>query len=386
VGFRLISRAHFWHGHPTFRSSLLHWRLRLILVVDYCRGSVDLWTLVDFWWSLWADAPFGSLCLWTPEVFDFACLLAGLGRLALSRLSTCFASFLHLLSSHFPTRFGLAFESLGHWPAWCFDLFRASTRFVFRLAFRLFGLRLVCSHCLWLWALAVNSLGTLIPALWVQLLPLGFSVGRCILVRHSGTSGRVIVYEDFGSGRVTPLFKGRCSADDLSPLFRIVAQFCIHRLHWFGWGDRQSWGPVELLRDQSERISVVRCGFIESSVVQKQQQSAVLLSLFPRCCRYTQYAWFLTAGLPCHFLWRSSYAPRARIHLPHEFALHAVIGALRELAYLAAYVHIVLVSHEDTTDLDIVISLYCELLILCWDATPIICYHLHVNYVCSYSR
>jgi hypothetical protein len=76
-----------------------------------------------------------------------------------------------------------------------------------------------------------SSLGTLIPALWVHLLPLGFSVGKCILVRHSGTSGRVIVYEDFGSGRVIPLFKGRCSADDLSSLIGIVARFFTRRLY-----------------------------------------------------------------------------------------------------------------------------------------------------------
>jgi len=214
VGLRLIGRAHFWHGHPPFWSSLLRRRLRLILVVNYRRGSEDLWTSVDFGWSLLTDVSFGSLRLWTSEVFDFAWLLAGLGRLALSHFSTCFVSFLDLLSSHFPTRFGLAVDSLGYWPAWCFDLFRALTRFVFRLAFRLFGLRLVCSRCLWLWGLAVNSLGTLIPAFWVQWLPLGFSVGKCILVRHSGTSSRVVVYEDFGFGRVIPLFKGRCSADD----------------------------------------------------------------------------------------------------------------------------------------------------------------------------
>jgi len=300
--------------------------------------------------------------------------------------STCFVSFLYLLTSHFPTRFGLAFDSLGHWPAWCFDLYRALTRFVFRLVFHLFGLRLVCSRCLWLWALAVNSLGMLIPALWVQLLPLGFSVGKCILVRHSSTSGRVVVYGDFGSSRVIPLLKGRCSANDLSPRFGIVAQFCTRRLHWFGWGDTHSWGPVEHLQDQCQRILVLRRGCIESSVVHTEPQCAVLPWLFPRFRRSTQFVWFLTAGSPCHFPPCSSYAPRARIALPHEFALHAVIGAVRELAYLAAYVHIVLVSHEDRTNLDIVKSLYCEILILCWDATPIICYHLHVNYVCSYSR
>jgi len=75
------------------------------------------------------------------------------------------------------------------------------------------------------WALAVNPLGgliifrmlgvyddssgTLIPALRV---PLDFYVVKCTLVLHSSTSGRVI-----------PLFKGRCSADDLSPLIAVVA-------------------------------------------------------------------------------------------------------------------------------------------------------------------
>jgi len=63
-----------------------------------------------------------------------------------------------------------------------------------------------------------SSLGTFILALWVHLSLLDFSVVKCILVVYSGTSGRVIVYEDFGSYRVNPLFAGRCSANDLSPL------------------------------------------------------------------------------------------------------------------------------------------------------------------------
>jgi len=37
-----------------------------------------------------------------------------------------------------------------------------------------------------------SLLGVLIPALWV---PLEFAVIECTLVHHSGTSGRVIVYE-----------------------------------------------------------------------------------------------------------------------------------------------------------------------------------------------
>ena len=63
----------------------------------------------------------------------------------------------------------------------------------------------------------VDSSGTLISARWVHPSPLDFSVVKCTLVFHSGISGRVIVYEDFGSCRVIPLFQGRCSADDLSP-------------------------------------------------------------------------------------------------------------------------------------------------------------------------
>ena len=80
----------------------------------------------------------------------------------------------------------------------------------------------------------VDSSGTLIPALWVYLSPLSecrwTSLSLCALCLHSGTSDRVIVHEDFGSGRVIPPFKGRCSADDLSPLIGIVAQFCTRRL------------------------------------------------------------------------------------------------------------------------------------------------------------
>jgi hypothetical protein len=64
--------------------------------------------------------------------------------------------------------------------------------------------------------------------------------------------------------------------------------------------------------------------------------------------------WFLTAQYPVIVLSPSFYAPRAIIAPPHEFPLDAVRGAVREFAYLAAYVHIVLLSHEDTTILDIV--------------------------------
>jgi len=65
----------------------------------------------------------------------------------------------------------------------------------------------------------VDSSGTLIPALWVHLSPLDFSVVKCTLVLHSGISGRVI-----------PLFERHCSADDLSPLIGIVALFRTRRL------------------------------------------------------------------------------------------------------------------------------------------------------------
>ena len=58
----------------------------------------------------------------------------------------------------------------------------------------------------------VDSSGMLIPALWVHLSPLDFSVVKCTLVLYSGTSGRVI-----------PLFKRRCSADDLSPPIGVLA-------------------------------------------------------------------------------------------------------------------------------------------------------------------
>ena len=57
----------------------------------------------------------------------------------------------------------------------------------------------------------VDSSGTLILALWVHLSPLDFSVVKCILVLNSGTSGRVI-----------PLFKCHCIADELSPVFGLV--------------------------------------------------------------------------------------------------------------------------------------------------------------------
>ena len=131
--------------------------------------------------------------------------------LASSHFSTCF----HVI---FCTCFGLIFPLA---LAFLFDLLHGSTCFVFRLA-SCFDL-----HCVdlstTLRAFAVNSpggliifrmlgayvdssVGTLIPALWVHLLPLDFCVVKCILILHSGTSGSVI-----------PLFKRRCSADDLSP-------------------------------------------------------------------------------------------------------------------------------------------------------------------------
>ena len=98
---------------------------------------------IDIWWSLLAHTLFGMLCLWTSEVFDFACLLAWL------------VSFFPLLC-HFCD---------SHWLLTCF---------VFRLAFNLFGPHLVSSHCLCLWALAVNSLGGLI-IIWM----LGAYVDSC---------------------------------------------------------------------------------------------------------------------------------------------------------------------------------------------------------------
>jgi len=166
---------------------------------------------VDIWWSLLTDASFGSLRLWISEVFNFACLLA------------CFVPIFHLLCPFFDSLWVL-------------------THFMFRLGYRLFGLRVVSSRCLWLCALVVNSLsgliifwmlgsyidssvGTLIPVLWV---PLGFSVIKCTLVLHSGTSGRVI-----------PLFKHHCCANDLCPLIGVVARqngtLCIRQPSWHDW-------------------------------------------------------------------------------------------------------------------------------------------------------
>jgi hypothetical protein len=112
-----------------------------------------------------------------------------------------------------------------------------STCFLFRLA--------SCCDLLWLdlstslRALAVNSLGglitfrllgayvdssgTLISARWVHSSLRDFSVVKSTLVRHSGASGRVIVYEDFGYCGVIHLFKHRCSTDDVFPLIGVVA-------------------------------------------------------------------------------------------------------------------------------------------------------------------
>jgi len=96
--------------------------------------------------------------------------------------------------------------------------------------------------------------------------------------------------------------------------------------------------------------------------------------LFPRFRRSKQYMSFLTAGLPCHFLSRSSYIPRAKIALPHQHPLDATKGAVRELLYLCCigpHSPCIPRGHDNSCD--------CEILILCCDVTPIICYHLHVN-------
>jgi hypothetical protein len=163
---------------------------------------------------------FGSLRLWISEVFDFACLLAGLGQLRLLRLifTLAFVSFFHLLWPFLLTC--LVFRL-----AWCFDLLGVSTCLVFQLASCCDLLRLDLSTSLR--ALAVSSLGGLIifrmlgafvdssgthiTAHWVHPSPLDFSVVKGTLVLHSGASGRVIVYEDYTSCRVIPLSRSlRC--------------------------------------------------------------------------------------------------------------------------------------------------------------------------------
>ena len=130
-----------------------------------------------------------------------------------------------------------------------------------------------------------SLLGTLIPALWV---PLDFSVVKCTLVLHSGTSGRVMVYEDLGSGRVIPFFKGRCSADNLSPLIGIVAweygSWCVRQTKQQDWvlklpvpRAKRGFILVPFLDlDWVIGIPAVR-GVIESLVVHTQPQSAFLL-------------------------------------------------------------------------------------------------------------
>ena len=155
--------------------------------------------------------------------------------LASSHFSTCF----HVI---FCTCFRLIFPLA---LAFLFDLLRGSTCFVFRLAscfdlhcvdlsmnLRALAVNSLCGLIIFrmLGAYVDSSLDTLIPALWVHSLPLDFCVVKCILILHSGTSGRVIVYGDFVSGRVIPLLKGRCSADDLSLLIGIVARFRTRRL------------------------------------------------------------------------------------------------------------------------------------------------------------
>jgi len=133
----------------------------------------------------------------------------------------------------------------------------------------------------------------LIPALWV---PLVLSVVKCSLVLHSGTSGRVIVYEDLGCYRVIHLFTGRCSTDNMFPLIGIVAWYygswCVRRPKRQDWvlelpllGAKRGFIVVPfLVFDWVIGIHVVR-GFIGSSVVHTQPQSAVPHRKWGRCCR-----------------------------------------------------------------------------------------------------
>ena len=178
------------------------------------------------------------------------------------------------------------------------------TCFVFRLAFRLFGLCLVCSRCLCLWALAVISLGgliifrmlgayvdsspgTLIPALcvhyrrWTSLSlsalwsfipapPVGSSYVSISVPVGSSLSLKVVALPTICSNWC-------CS--------RCKTRFCTRRLH-----------P----RDQWERISVLHRGFIESSVVHTASQSLVLLRISDRRCRRRCLS-FPALGLTCSF-------------------------------------------------------------------------------------
>lgn len=60
-------------------------------------------------------------------------------------------------------------------------------------------------------ACVADSLSMLLPTLWM---PVDFTVVKCTLVLHSGTSGSVIIFECVGSGMLIPLCKSRCFADD----------------------------------------------------------------------------------------------------------------------------------------------------------------------------
>jgi len=70
-----------------------------------------------------------------------------------------------------------------------------------------------------------------------------------------------------------------------------------------------------------------------------------------RFCRSTQFVWFLTARLHCHFHSHSSYAHRARTARPHKFPLDAMKGVVRESQYLCYIRPHSLVSHGDTTSI-----------------------------------
>jgi len=173
---------------------------------------------------------------------------------------------------------------------------------------------------------------------------------------------------DFSSGRVIPLFKGRCSAHDSSPQIGVVAAAFVNpngmthctNCPYQGFvlvasldSDQvhtHSWRLVEHLRDLWERISVLHRGFIESSVVHTQPQSAVLLCsrdyIDPRnLCGSSRPG---TLSYPLTLFLRSSSQNCSSSRIPFGCRERC---SMRNCHIFAAYVHLVLVSHGDTTSI-----------------------------------
>ena len=95
--------------------------------------------------------------------------------------------------------------------------------------------------------------------------------------------------------------------------------------------------------------------------------------LFPRFRRSTQFVWFFTAGYPVI----SSHHLLMALFLTNSLWMLWMVRCKSLACLCCIRPHSPCISRGYD---------FQRILILYWVATPIICYHLHVNYVCSYSH